>query len=523
LCPTDVETHGSTKAEGHVIEAILNGDLPPNTTIALIGACGTGTSTMAIQFVINSLRRRKKVFFILYDYVPELAVKYFRSFGFDHQPFVGSGKLRIINGGDFLRKTVGIETVADIGNLRQMKYEEISKVFTTGVMNVIQDNEPEPSTIVIDSFTALSPFIDIHSLYLTLAEGFANIRTRENSVLIVAHEGVLEGNFVQALTRFVDGVIWLKTEWSARGFTREFFIEKMRFTNVKTPSLDFTISNKGISLLPESLQQRRRAKSKVEPKPLPLTPVERISTGISELDTILSGGFPRGTFVCINGNIGTGTSTLCAQFVWFRLLAGGKVAYYCIDDPPETVIDQFRSFGWDITPFIDRKDIILSDMYALFRTGRREALRGASEPDTTKTLIGDFMKEENAKIATNATEPIPPVKVMDSFTTMAPYLDLKTAYVLAKMIADEAREANLTYLAVVRSGNVEANLLNACLGTADGILTLQNSWMKGKPRSTGERKLVRMMRIEKMAFTPIPPSTLGYEITPKGIILSKFK
>jgi KaiC/GvpD/RAD55 family RecA-like ATPase len=484
---------------------------------------------MAVQFVINSLRRGKKVFFILYDYVPELATKYFRSLGFDPQPFLASGKLHMINGRDLLRATLGIATIADIGNLRPMTYEEISKVFQVGVMNIIQDNEPEPPSIVLDSFTALSPFIDIHSMYQTLAEGFAEIRTQENSVLIVAHEGVLEGNFVQALTRFVDGVIWLRTDWSARGFTRELFIEKMRFTNVKTPSMDFVISSKGISLLPESLQSRRRAphavaKLKVsESEPQLSTPVERVSTGISGLDTILTGGFPRGTFVCINGDVGTGTSTLCAQFAWFRLLAGGKVSYYCIDDPPETVTDQFGSFGWDIRPFIARKDIILSDAYGLFRTGRKEALKGAKEPDTTRKLLGDFIRDENAKIIANAAESIPPVKVMDSFTTMAPYLDLKTAYVLANMIADEARKTNQTYLAVVRSGNIEANLLNACLGTADGIVKLENSWMKEKPRSRGERKLARTMRIEKMAFTPIPSSTLEYEITAKGIILSKLK
>jgi KaiC/GvpD/RAD55 family RecA-like ATPase len=525
LCPDEVETQPSVKRGNPVLEGILNGELPGISSIALIGAPGTGTSIMATQHVVSALSRGKRVIFVLLDYVPQLAEKYFRLLGFNAEPFLLDGRLQIVDAYRLLRNTMGISTMTDIGNLRPIALEEISQAIQTGLMSRIADNEEEPSSLVVDSFTSLSPFIDVHTLYELLADGFARIRKGRHPSLVVAHEGVLESNFLQTLTRFVDGVIRLKMQRSSPGFTRELFIEKMRLTNVETPSMDFTITDRGINLNYESAQssataprhlsspQSSQAKSPSSSK------YERTSTGIPALDTILGGGFPRGTFICVEGDVGTGTSTFCAQFAWSRLLSGGRVAYYCIDEPPDMVINQFQSFGWDITPYVERKDIIISDGYDLFRVGRIASLKGTKEPDAIRRLIGEFMKEEDKKWSTSPSRGSPLVAVIDSFTTMAPYLDLKTAYVLARIVADNARIEEETYLTVVRSGSVEANLLYACLGTADGIIALENNWTRGRPGSSGKRRLVRRIRIDKMAFTSTPANSIEYEITSKGIRL----
>jgi KaiC/GvpD/RAD55 family RecA-like ATPase len=527
LHPNETKTKTSTGTKNPVLDGILGGEIPGALSIAVIGAPGSGTTTMAFQFIVNALAKGKKVFFILFDYVPELAYKYFKSFGLNAERYIADKKLQIINAYDLLCSLMGISTVTDIENLRPIEFGELTKVFRAGVTSRIPDDEVEPSSIVVDSYTSLSPFVDIHSVYEVLTEGFAGVRRGRHPSLIVAHEGVLEGNFVQALTRFVDGVIRLKIDWSAKGFTRELFIEKLRFTNVEIPSMNFGITNQGISLNYDGLHARKRPYHNVttpeasEAGYPPSSQSERVSTGIPALDAALAGGFPRGSFVCIEGDVGTGTSSFCVQFAWSRLLAGGKVAYVCIDEPPDTVINQFQSFGWNMKPYVDSKDIILSDAYDLFRTSRSAALREVKEPNRTRRLISEFMKTEGAKISSSVPGGIPVVTVIDSFTSLAPYLDLKTAYVLARIIADSERVHNDVCLTVVRSGTFEANLLYACLGTADGILSLQNTWTKGKSSSSSERRLARRMRIEKMAFTPLPPSSLEYEITPKGIRITK--
>jgi KaiC/GvpD/RAD55 family RecA-like ATPase len=526
LCPNEAETQTSVKTGSSVLEGILEGTLPNASSIALIGAPGTGTSTVAIQFIVNALAKGENVIFALLDYVPHFADRYFKSFRFDTEPFIADGRLRIIDAYGLLRRYMGISTMEDIEDLRPIEFSELSELFQKELMSKLLDKENEPSSMVVDSFTSIAPFIEVHPVYEIMAENFARMRKGGHSSLIVAHEGVLEGNFVQVLTRFVDGVIKLKMEWSAHGFARELFIEKLRSTNVERPTMDFAITNHGIVLHDNGGFQRRTGASRdlqrtktSQAEHIVSSSDGRVSTGIRKLDAILGGGFPRGMFICVEGDVGVGTSTFCAQFAWSRLLAGGKVAYFCVDETPDTVTEHFRSFGWDLTPYIEKRSIILSDAYNLFRAGRTAALKGAKQADVIRKMISQFMKEENAKMNTGLAGKLPLVGVIDSFTTMAPYLDLKTAYVLAHIIADNARTEDEIYLSVVRSSTVEANLLYACLGTADGIVKLENTWTKGKQGPSSERRLVRKMRIEKMAFTPIPPSALEYEISSKGMKL----
>jgi KaiC/GvpD/RAD55 family RecA-like ATPase len=521
LCPNEGKTEPSIKARNPILEGILDGELPAASSIALIGAPGTGTSMLAIQYVVKALLKGKKVIFALLDYVPQLAHKYFRQFGFNAEAPIADGRLQIVDAYALVRDMMGISSLTDIANLRSVEFEEISRQFQTGLMGKIRNDEEEPSSVVVDSFTSLAPFLDVHSLYEVLAEGFATLRKGRHSTLAVAHEGVLESNFVQTLTRFVDGVIRLDMQWSNLGPTRELYIEKLRLTNVEVPAMDFSITDRGISLIREDsrgnkVAKRHVARTKaVQPQSPMRSKDERISSGIPALDTILDGGFPKGTFICIEGDVGTGTTTLCTQFAWSSLVAGRRVAYYCVDEPPETVVQQFQSYGWDITPYIEKKSIVLSDGYNLFRKGRIASLKGTKDAGVTRRLISEFMKAEVAKLSGASV-----VAVIDSFTTMAPYLDLKTAYVLARIIADNARMSDETYLAVVRSGTVEANLLYACLGTADGIVRLENNWTRGRSGSFHKRMLVRKMRIDKMVFTPIPSRPLEYEISAKGIQLN---
>ena len=44
--------------------------------------------------------------------------------------------------------------------------------------------------------------------------------------------------------------------------------------------------------------------------------IKRISTGVDNLDSIVEGGFPRGSLTLLAGNPGTGKTVFSAQFLW---------------------------------------------------------------------------------------------------------------------------------------------------------------------------------------------------------------
>jgi circadian clock protein KaiC len=47
--------------------------------------------------------------------------------------------------------------------------------------------------------------------------------------------------------------------------------------------------------------------------------LERISTGVPGLDSLIEGGIPKGSTVMIAGKSGSGKTILCAQFIYYGL------------------------------------------------------------------------------------------------------------------------------------------------------------------------------------------------------------
>jgi KaiC/GvpD/RAD55 family RecA-like ATPase len=238
---------------------------------------------------------------------------------------------------------------------------------------------------------------------------------------------------------------------------------------------------------------------------------ERIPSGIKELDRILGGGFPRGTFNCVEGDIGAGTSTFCIQAVWSRLSLGGLASFMCLDEPAETVAEHFESFGWNVKPYIEEKRLLLFDGHQLLNS-LASASEGQNGQMKRKAILAEFLGDHR-KIVMDAIDKypntnVPFVTAVDSFSSIAPYVDLKSAYVLAHLVANSVRKARSLFIAVVHTGALEANMLCACNTVADGIIGLEY----GLARST----LKRVMRIEKMAFTPTPNKPLEYVITTKS-------
>ncbi len=75
--------------------------------------------------------------------------------------------------------------------------------------------------------------------------------------------------------------------------------------------------------------------------------VIRVSTGIPELDRALDGGIPKGSWVAITGEPGTGKSILCMHFAWAGLSIGDPVVYVTTEAEFRDVIRQAKQFNMD--------------------------------------------------------------------------------------------------------------------------------------------------------------------------------
>jgi circadian clock protein KaiC len=83
--------------------------------------------------------------------------------------------------------------------------------------------------------------------------------------------------------------------------------------------------------------------------------MDRISSGISRLDTMLGGkGFFRGSTVLISGTAGTGKSSICAHFVDAACRRGERALYFSFEESPSQIIRNMRSIGIDLEQWVKK-------------------------------------------------------------------------------------------------------------------------------------------------------------------------
>jgi circadian clock protein KaiC len=79
-----------------------------------------------------------------------------------------------------------------------------------------------------------------------------------------------------------------------------------------------------------------------------ITSAERVSTGIEGLDFILKGGLPKNRLYLIQGNPGTGKTTIGLQFLLEGERKGEKGLYITLSESKEELISVGNSHGWDV-------------------------------------------------------------------------------------------------------------------------------------------------------------------------------
>lgn len=77
--------------------------------------------------------------------------------------------------------------------------------------------------------------------------------------------------------------------------------------------------------------------------------IERVSSGIAGLDEILEGGLPKKHAYLLQGDAGTGKTTLAFQFLLAGVQRGEKVLYISILQSAEDIEEMALSHGWDLT------------------------------------------------------------------------------------------------------------------------------------------------------------------------------
>jgi circadian clock protein KaiC len=207
----------------------------------------------------------------------------------------------------------------------------------------------------IDSIGARRVVLDtIESLFSGLAnEGilraelrrlFRWLKDKGVTAVITGERG--EGSLTrQGLEEYVsDAVILLDHRVTEEISTRRLRIVKYRGSSHGTNEYPFLIDEDGIAVLPVTALGLHHAVS-----------AERISTGISRLDTMLEGkGYFRGTTVLVSGTAGSGKSSVAAHFVEAACRRGERAQMFLFEESPAQMTRNMKSIGIDLQPWADR-------------------------------------------------------------------------------------------------------------------------------------------------------------------------
>jgi KaiC domain protein len=114
---------------------------------------------------------------------------------------------------------------------------------------------------------------------------------------------------------------------------------------------------------------------------LGLKDITRVSTGIKLLDDGLEGGIPKGNWVVITGEPGTGKSILCMHYAYAGLLSGDPVIYVTTEAEFRDVLRQARQFNMNLDDFStyylgDEKperqpQLVVIDIFSLLKTAKQ--------------------------------------------------------------------------------------------------------------------------------------------------------
>ncbi|MEA1906766.1 MAG: ATPase domain-containing protein [Euryarchaeota archaeon] len=224
----------------------------------------------------------------------------------------------------------------------------------------------------------------------------------------------------------------------------------------------------------------------------------RISTGISELDTKLSGGYPEGKAILLTGTPGAGKTMFGLHFVQRSVIDGKKCIHIAAEESPEDILTLAEVLGLDLRPYLDSGQLRIERVFdARTESAEMSAQLGFGFETTEINLL------EQVKLVPDDADAV----VIDNVGVFALDICAKEFWDLLDTISrllvmDEAAH-NLTH------GIAEYS--------AYGSIKLM---MKENPY-TGVRG--RYLDIPKMRSTELSPELSVFDIPSEGIKIRKSK
>lgn len=311
-------------------DEILYGGLPEGRTTLIEGGPGSGKSVMGLEFLYRGALVGQPGIFVTFEERVDAIRLNAGTLGWDLEVLENAGKLAIIEA------RIDPETV-------------VSGDFNIKALLAIiegQSKAIDAKRIVFDALDVLMRLFDssnrerseIYYLYEWLLDhkmtAILTVKASEGKNIFERYE------FLEFMADCVIRLIQRPGEWVS---TRELQIIKYRGSDFGRNAYPFVIQPGGINVIPISefgLQHQAMG--------------PYVSSGNKQMDSVLGGGYRRGSSILIAGSSGTGKTTIANTFVKAACDRGEKVLSLGFEESEEAMVATMLSPGIDLNPAIKK-------------------------------------------------------------------------------------------------------------------------------------------------------------------------
>ena len=316
------------------LDHVLTGGLTANRLYLVQGKPGVGKTTMALQFLMEGVRRDEPGLYITLSETKEEIDGVAKSHGWD------LSRIRVL-------ELSAIEEVLAEGKENTFFHPselELNKT-TQILLNEVESSKAR--RVVVDSLSEFRLLAETALRYrrqmLRLKQYFAG---KKITVLLLDDStGDASDLHLQSIAH---GVITLDRLPVYFGIERrQIKVEKLRGVKYREGAHDYTIERGGLQVYPRLVAADHQRNFPEEP----------VSSGVEGFDQLMGGGLDRGTSTLFIGPAGCGKSTLAIQHAVSLAQRGEKSAVFIFDENRKTLSKRARAVGLGLEEQVAKKMI----------------------------------------------------------------------------------------------------------------------------------------------------------------------
>lgn len=362
------EAIAATGIEG--LDYILLGGFPRNHVYLLQGDPGVGKTTLGLQFLIEGVRNGETALYITLSETRAELQAVARSHHWDisnvhiYEQLIGEESL------EEEETTVFYPAEVELGQTIKAFLAEVERI--------------KPDRVVLDSLSEIRLLAQSTLRYRKQILALKQFFSGRHITVLFLDDRTADVNDMQ-LQSVSHGVVELERYTPLYGAARRRLqLVKMRGLNFRDGYHDFNILTGGIVVYPRLVAaEHHRA----------IVELERLPSGLPNLDEMLGGGVDRGTSTLIMGPAGCGKSALATQYAIAAAKRGEKATMFVFEESLSSLFNRSHALGMPLRPLMEEGliDVRQVDPAQLQPGELAHLVRQSVERDGTRVLVIDSL------------------------------------------------------------------------------------------------------------------------------------